>query len=267
MKIVYKDPTTLKVAPTNVRTEDITNEEKEEMKLSVQNSGIKEPIIINENDEVVSGGLRLAAALAAGLKEVPCVQKKFQDKYEERLTCFLQDNLHHPISQRAKYEFVKKAVEEDGKTFAQLAMDLGRTEYTVKQWSKYETFPEIVEKKPELKQVFFEASPKRAMLVKQILQKGEFKENPEKSIGLIEMLQEGTPLTVFEEISKDSTAGLPVDINYRKSLMEKELAHVEVKIPKDLDLMFRKKLREENRDYTRTIAELIQKYVSGEIKL
>jgi hypothetical protein len=263
LKIVWKDPKDLKVAPTNVRMDPITDEEKEIMKLSVMTEGIKEPIIINKDNEIVSGALRWSAAIANDLQSIPCILTEFKDKYEERITCFLQDDLHHPISQRAKYHFVKKCVKEDNMTFDQIAHSIGKTEYTIRNWSKFEDYPEIIASSPKHKQLLLEAPAKKKKALQVALSKGVFKNDFKKATQLIDLGQDA-PLSVLEGISKDSQSGLNVDVDYRKYLINVETSTLEIKIPRKLDILYRKKLKELNLDFTKATTDLIQKFVNGE---
>jgi len=267
LKIVWKDPKDLKVAPTNVRMDPITDEEKEIMKLSVMTEGIKEPIIINKDNEIVSGSLRWSAALANGLERIPCILTEFRDKYEERITCFLQDDLHHPISQRAKYEFVKKCVNEDHMSFADIARSVGKVEYTIRNWSKFEDFPEVIASSSKYKQKLLQASSKPRKALQAALSKGVFKNDFNKATQLIDLEAQGAPLAVIEGIAKDAQSGLNIDMDYRKYLNNIETSTLEIKIPKKLDILYRKKLKELDLDFTKTTTDLIQKFVNGEIVL
>lgn len=43
------------------------------MKESIRKDGIRQPIIIDSNNYVIDGQLRLYAAIEAGITEVPCI--------------------------------------------------------------------------------------------------------------------------------------------------------------------------------------------------
>jgi len=264
--VIWVDPKKLKVAPTNVRVEEIPSEEKEKMRRSVEHEGIKQPIIINENYEVVSGGVRWSAALAAGLERVPCIMRHFDNKYEERITCMLQDFFHHPVSQRAKHLFVKKCIEEDGMTIKDIAKSLGVTEFTVRRWANYNWVPEQIKDKPKYKQMYLLTPGKKKRAIESVLKHPEFKDDINRSLQLIEMTREAG-LRELESIKKDINTGLWVDLDFRRKLANMETALIEVKIPKRLDLLFRKKLRIERKDFNKVLVDLIQKYVDGEVEV
>jgi len=259
-KVEWFDPRELTVAPTNNRLEPITDKEKEMMALSVMTVGIKDPLILNTEKQIVSGGLRWQGALATGFTIVPCIVKKFNSKFEERITSMLQDDLHHPLTDRAKAEFVKKCTEEDGETIESIAASLGRTPQTIRQWTMYDVYPEQIKDKPVLKQTYLEIPRKKKIAVHRILKTPQFKNDVKKSTDLVEMAREST-LFDLESMSKDAHSGLYIDLNFQKWLNNQETALLETKIPKRLDMLFREKLRIEKKDFSKTIIGLIQKYV------
>lgn len=231
------------------------------MVLSIMTVGIKDPLILNTEKQIVSGGLRWQGALVAGFTIVPCIVKKFNNKFEERITSMLQDDLHHPLTDRARAEFVKKCIEEDGETIESIAASLGRTPQTIRQWTMYDVYPEQIKDKPEYKQIFLEIPRKKKAAVKSILNTPQFKNDIKKSTELIEMARENT-LFGLESIRKDSHSGLVVDLKFQKWLNNQEVVLVETKIPKRLNMLFREKLRIEKKDFSRTIIELIENYVN-----
>lgn len=71
MKIVNKDPKTLSFAEYNPR--EITANDFEALKKSLQEFGFVEPVVVNKNDEIIGGHMRVRAARDLGMEEVPCV--------------------------------------------------------------------------------------------------------------------------------------------------------------------------------------------------
>ncbi len=71
MEIINKDPNKLSFADYNPR--EITANDFEALKKSLQEFGFVEPVVVNKNDEIIGGHMRVRAARDLGMKEVPCV--------------------------------------------------------------------------------------------------------------------------------------------------------------------------------------------------
>jgi len=267
-EVEWVDPKELKIAPTNVRVEDISDIDKEIMDRSVATVKIKEPIIINENNEIVSGSLRWSSALRVGLEKVPVIRKKFKNKFEERITCMLQDDLHHPLTDRARYEFVKKCIEEDGKSLEEIADALGKSVHTIRQWTKYTLIPEQIKGNEELERTFLETSRKKKLELQSIALTKYFQEEPEEYVKLVEKTrEENLPLSTLEEIRKTSKSNLPVDVDFVTEISKVETELVKVKVPKAIISKFKKRLFEEKRDFFKTIVDLMEAYGEWKIDL
>jgi len=265
-ELVFRDPKELKVAPTNVRMEPISEQDMNIMEASIRKIGVKTPIIINEKNEVVSGSIRWAAALAAGLDKVQCILRRFPSKFDERITCIVQDYHHHPLTDKERFMFVKKCVEEDGKTLDEIAEELGVSIWTVKQWAKWDEVPDVIKDNPKYRQAFLDTPRKKKLVLQGLLKKKPFKDDPELAMQMID-LAENLSLRELQSIRKDVTSGLYIDLDFRRKLVNMNTFLVEVKVPKTTDMFFRKKLRSERRDYVKTMIDLMEKYVKGEIEL
>lgn len=81
-KIVHVDPTKLKTHPENER---IYNDEPDnDLIRSIEESGVREALIVNSaNQQVISGRRRHLAALRIGLKSVPVVYRTYKYEHEE----------------------------------------------------------------------------------------------------------------------------------------------------------------------------------------
>jgi len=262
--IVWKDPRELRIAPTNVRTEEISKEELDIMVYSVKAVGIKEPLIINRDNEIVSGGIRWRAALRAGLRRVPCVVRDFTSKYEERLTCFMQDYLKHPLTDMERAEFVKKCIKEDGKTIEEIARDLGVIPETVKRWLRASEIPEIVKQDQRLLDTWIKEAGRKKLAVKRMLETRQFKQDPQKAMKVIRELP-NTPLRTVEQMSKEAIKGLYIDVDYRRMLDEGDTTLIELRCPTALYNRFVRKLKDDQRDMLYVLNTLIEKYVRGEV--
>ena len=95
----------------NIRTDygDLT-----ELTESIRQNGMRQPIILNSDNEIIDGHRRMIAAKAAGLVEVPVfyADDKIDEKTSQMIAGIFQKNLN-PV--------------EEGKAFAQYILDFGIT--------------------------------------------------------------------------------------------------------------------------------------------
>jgi len=87
LEIKNLNPATL--IPSEYNPREITPEEFENLKNSIREFGMVEPIIINHKNYIVGGHMRAKAALELGLKEVPCVIVKVDGDKEKLLNLAL----------------------------------------------------------------------------------------------------------------------------------------------------------------------------------
>lgn len=71
MEIVYKKAGEIKESAYNPR--EITDSEFEKLKQSLSEFGFVEPIVINNDNEIIGGHMRLKAGLAIGMTDFPCI--------------------------------------------------------------------------------------------------------------------------------------------------------------------------------------------------
>lgn len=69
MQIIYKNPNDLKDYSNNPRN---NANAIQPVKESIREFGFLIPIVLDENDEIIAGHTRKAAAIELGLKKVPC---------------------------------------------------------------------------------------------------------------------------------------------------------------------------------------------------
>jgi ParB family chromosome partitioning protein len=105
----------------------------EELKLSIKEKGILQPLLIREKDggyEVIAGERRLRAATALNLETVPAVIRNVND--EEALVLALIENLQreelNPIEEAEAY---KKLIESFNYTHDTLAQSIGKDRSTI----------------------------------------------------------------------------------------------------------------------------------------
>lgn len=73
MDIIYRDPENLKDYANNPRN---NAEAIEPVMESIKEFGFLVPVLITEDDEIVAGHTRKAAAVRLGMSEIPCICKK-----------------------------------------------------------------------------------------------------------------------------------------------------------------------------------------------
>ena len=100
-EIVLKDPTSLHEHPRNQEFfDDITGSKWDEFKTSIAQMGVMNPLIVTEDNTVISGWQRTRAALELGMENVPCIVRQFESE-DEILRCLIETN----IRQRGRIDF------------------------------------------------------------------------------------------------------------------------------------------------------------------
>ena len=98
MKIIYKKLEDLKLYKNNPRYND---EAVEYVANSIKEFGFKVPIIIDKNNEIITGHTRYKASKQLGLEEVPCIIA--DDLSEEQIKAFrLADN---KVSEKSQWNY------------------------------------------------------------------------------------------------------------------------------------------------------------------
>lgn len=123
--LVWKNPRDLTLSPNNVRKDiedqilknqgvfdeefwaQLNKEEIEDLVASVSERGVRNPIIINQRNEVVAGQRRWLAALKANLDKIPCIQRHYKSDIDE-IYDSLAENEKVGVSRMDKYHALKK---------------------------------------------------------------------------------------------------------------------------------------------------------------
>lgn len=87
MDTIMKPIDSLKLSPYNPR--EMLEQEFAKLKLSIQEFGFVEPIVINKAGMIIGGHMRWRAAKELGLKEVPCVEVDLPPEKEKLLNLAL----------------------------------------------------------------------------------------------------------------------------------------------------------------------------------
>ncbi len=138
----------LKQHPRNTETfRDLTGEEFEDLKASISEHGIIEPVIVNQHGVIICGHQRVRACRVLGITDVPVVVREVASD-EEHETLLIEENLRRrqlTVSETARA--VKRLYElrgldgvkggpassrENPATVAGLASELGKSERTVR---------------------------------------------------------------------------------------------------------------------------------------
>lgn len=257
------DPRLLTVAPTNNRTIPIAETDKLEMNSSIREIGVVEPIIINTKNQIIQGQLRWASAISNNLDSVPYIKMEFPDTFSERVTSIIQDYLHHPLEEMDKFYFTKHCVEDDGKTFKDIAQALGVTEQVVRGWSRWDETPKVVEHIPEAKKRILGLPNKKKLIVNAVLNKPEYENDVNKSMNLIGAAEK-LSLRGLEQIKKDVNKHTVVDENSRVKRQQENCTLMQIKIPKHIDIAFTKKLRILGWDFEATIIKLMEDFIRAD---
>ena len=107
MKIVMKEVEDLIPYSNNPRKND---DAVDIVASSINNFGFKVPIIIDSNNEIITGHTRLKAAKKLGLKQVPCIIAN--DLTKQQIRAFrIADN---KVSEAAEWDWQKLEIEIDG---------------------------------------------------------------------------------------------------------------------------------------------------------
>jgi len=260
VEIGFIDPAKLKVADTNNRRDEISESEKLEMRDSVSEIGIVDPILINMNNEIVAGQLRWASALAAGLKSVPFIRKDFKDKFSERIASIVQDYLHHPLSDEDKGNFVKKCLQVDGKTIPDIAKKIGVSELTIRNWLKFEDVPDNIKDDPQTVQTFLDLAIQKKNAATAILSRAPYKNDVQRSLKVVELISKA-PMRDVSQMRKDVVRSTTIDEVARMNRLVESSVVMEIRIPKTLDFAFRQKIKAQKLDFVETVIKLIQDFV------
>lgn len=124
-----------KIIPNPAQPRKVFDEAKlYELAESVRQNGILQPIIVREREgdrfEIVAGERRFRAAKLIGLRELPCIIRKFSDEQAYVLSVIenIQRNDLNFFEEAASYE---KLIRDYGLTQEELAKRLGKTQSAV----------------------------------------------------------------------------------------------------------------------------------------
>ena len=132
----------LKSHPSNNATfRDLAGEEFEDLKASIRDHGIIEPVVINQHGVIICGHQRVRACQEIGITDVPVVVREVASD-EEHETLLIEENLRRrQLLPSESFKAVKRLYELRGishgdttrdATVASLAAELGKSERTVK---------------------------------------------------------------------------------------------------------------------------------------
>ena len=136
----------LKQHPRNTETfRDLTGEEFEDLKASISEHGIIEPVIVNQHGVIICGHQRVRACRVLGITDVPVVVREVASD-EEHETLLIEENLRRrQLLPSESFKAVKRLYELNGIegpgsrgdltgiTVKQVASDLNKSPATIKR--------------------------------------------------------------------------------------------------------------------------------------
>lgn len=183
--------------------DDMTGDDFEELKESIKENGVIEPIVVNQENVIVCGHQRYRACVELGLENVPIVVREVEND-EEHETLLIEENLRRrqlTTSQMAKaikrlYEIKevertagRPEAENNRLTVKQLSKEIGKSKATV---AKLRTLADLI---PELSKLMDEGQ----LALKMAYQFAQLPEEGQKEV--YELLKE--QVTIKEEEAKE----------------------------------------------------------------
>jgi ParB family transcriptional regulator, chromosome partitioning protein len=199
---------------------------------SIMEKGVLEPILVRHNREndkfmIISGERRYRASLAAGLKEVPCIEKDVDDAEVAEIA--LIENLQRKdLTPFEEAEGLQSLIERFGYTHEQIARKISNARSSVTETLSIGTLPEDVKESCRRHQVLSKSmllqivrQPSREKMVELIhrFSQGEVSRDEARK----ERLQgeKGRPKSYVFRF-KPSTREFSLEIKFTKTKVEKQ---------------------------------------------
>ena len=160
---IYIDIAKLTLSPFQSR-QSIPQKELEDLKQSIQQQGILQPLVVREKEgrfEIVAGSRRFEAAKSLGLKELPIIIKKLDDR--AALLVSIMENLQRQdLNPLEEAESLQRLIKEFNLSHQQIAENLGKDRSTITNTLRLLSLPEPV--KQALRQGKISKTQARALL-------------------------------------------------------------------------------------------------------
>ena len=200
--------------------QEIDPQELEDLKTSIREKGIIQPIIVRkvgEKFEIVAGGRRFQAAKSLGIKELPAIIREVSDK--ESLVLALVENLQrknlNPIEEALAF---KRLNEEFALTYEEIARFIGKDKTSISNTIRLLKLPQEIQEAVKKNIITFTQA--RAIL-------GLEKEEEQKAL-FYKIIKEGFSVREIEEKVRRS---LP---KKKKRIIDPFVEEVEEKLRKSL---------------------------------
>ncbi|MCD6228432.1 MAG: ParB/RepB/Spo0J family partition protein [Candidatus Omnitrophica bacterium] len=200
--------------------QEIDPQELEDLKTSIREKGIIQPIIVRkvgEKFEIVAGGRRFQAAKSLGIKELPAIIREVSDK--ESLVLALVENLQrknlNPIEEALAF---KRLNEEFALTYEEIARFIGKDKTSISNTIRLLKLPQEIQEAVKKNIITFTQA--RAIL-------GLEKEEEQKAL-FYKIIKEGFSVREIEEKVRRS---LP---KKKKRVIDPFVEEVEEKLRKSL---------------------------------
>ena len=181
--------------------QEIDPQELEDLKTSIREKGIIQPIIVRkvgEKFEIVAGGRRFQAAKSLGIKELPAIIREVSDK--ESLVLALVENLQrknlNPIEEALAF---KRLNEEFALTYEEIARFIGKDKTSISNTIRLLKLPQEIQEAVKKNIITFTQA--RAIL-------GLEKEEEQKAL--------------FYKIIKEGFSVREIEVKVRRSLPKKK---------------------------------------------
>jgi len=248
----------LKVAPTNNRIIIPTEKELSLLAVSMA-SGQIDPIIVNQNYEIISGQLRWLVAQQIGLTKLLAIVCEFENPMEERIISVIQDYVRFPLTDKDKINFITKCREE-GYSVKQISEMTGIPEPTLFLWQQLAKVPEPVKEQPTLLEEYEKVQYKKRVETKKLIESAQFKDKPDEVIELAKQV----PLRELKNIAKEAKRGLHIDLEHRKEIYKEKTELINLRVPKKLYDALTRIAKRERIDFHKLIIkalkDLVEKY-------
>jgi predicted DNA-binding transcriptional regulator AlpA len=260
MQLRYVDVDSLKVSKLNPRIESVpTDITMEEFAENVKKFGLLQPIIVNENLEVLCGSLRLDVMRRLGWKEAPAyilnigevaAKTGLPREIVEQLVILSEDLMRFETRASEKGAFIEHVKKYNpNMKYKDIARLVGVSERTIFRWVGPQA-PEYL--KLGYQKRFVHLPWRKKKIVGQLL-----KSVPQEQHGQLIEYAESSTLDDVCMVAENIRNSLPVDFNWRKSIL-KNSTKLKFRVSLDLRQKFVEKCFAENIDPNRAIVELLE---------
>ncbi len=188
---IYIDTDNLRLSPFQSR-EQIPEQELKELKQSIQQQGILQPLLVREISkgffEVIAGSRRLKAAKLLGINKLPAIVKKIGD--QQALLVSIMENLQRQdLNPLEEAKSLQRLIKEFNLSHQQISEKLGKDRSTITNTLRLLSLPEPIQEAVKLGKV--SKTQARALL--------GIKDSQQMLQVFQDVLQQNTPVNLLEK--------------------------------------------------------------------